>query len=87
MAKKYCKYCYYKDLGTLWQGGEKPLWQWKGNILEHHFDMKLYVGTNGVLYMSDSIDYPGVDGIKINFCPVCGRELDHEDDQEVEQDG
>lgn len=77
---KYCKYCCYYDDGIYESGGEKPLWKYKGKLLGYKILLDLYI-EKGKLYMVTTPD-GGIYGENINFCPMCGRKLTEEQEDE-----
>ena len=79
--KRYCKYCYHKDLDNIYEGSEKPLWKYKGEILNSKILLDLYI-EKGKLYMATM--NKGIWGNAINFCPMCGRKIEPEPYKEGE---
>ena len=77
MKKEYCKYCHYEDLGEIYDGGEKNLWEYEGSLLTYGIELELCI-YNGKMYMHTSSDTGfGIYGEPINYCPMCGEKIKH----------
>ena len=81
----YCKYCQAElPCGEITDaaGGAKDLLQYDFNFMGE--DLSMYVSVDEGKLIFVNYDYNPFASVRIEYCPMCGRKLEHWDDFEVE---